>query len=110
MKLPSEQILREYTHFIKLKPGFQDEVDLMLAQEAKLSSLPEWRKYVVILFDEIKVKSSLIYDKYSAQVIGFVNLGELNDSLRNMERSNDECKKQDVVATHMLRRASISKV
>ena len=45
----------------------------MLAQEAKLSSLPEWRKYFVILFDEIKVKSSLVYDKHSAQVIGFFN-------------------------------------
>ena len=65
----------------------------MLAQEAKLSSLPEWKKYIVILFEEIKVKSSLVYDKHSAQVIGFVNLGVFNDSLRNMERSNDECKK-----------------
>ena len=64
-------------------------------------SLPEWRKYIFILFDEIKVKSSLIYDKHSAQVIGFVNLGEFNDSLRNKERSNDESKKRDV-ATHAL--------
>ena len=39
------------------------------------------------------MKSSLVYDKHSAQVIGFV-LGVFNDSLlRNMERSNDECKK-----------------
>ena len=49
MKLPSERTLRDYTHFIKSKLGFQDEVDLMLAQEAKLSSLPEWRKYIVII-------------------------------------------------------------
>ena len=48
MKLPSERTLRDCTHFIKSKPGFQDEVDLMLAQVAKLSSLPEWRKYIVI--------------------------------------------------------------
>ena len=38
IKLPSERTLRDYTHFIKSKPGFQDEVDHMLADEAKLSS------------------------------------------------------------------------
>ena len=33
-----------------------------------------WRTYVGILFDEIKVKSELVYDKNSGELIGYYNL------------------------------------
>jgi hypothetical protein len=32
-----------------------------------------WRTYVGILFDEIKVKSELVYDKNSGELIGYCN-------------------------------------
>ena len=41
LKLPSERTLRDYTHFVKTRPGFQAEVDSMLVREAELSDLPE---------------------------------------------------------------------
>ena len=103
IKLPSERSLRDYTHFFKSKPGFQDEVDLMLMREANLSKLPDWRKYIVILFDEIKVRANLVYDKYSGDVIGFVQLGEVNDALNAMEKDfSDELQYLPKVATHVL--------
>lgn len=60
LKLPSERTLRDYTHFVKTRPGFQDEVDSMLIREARLSDLPEWKRYVVLLLDEMKIKESLV--------------------------------------------------
>lgn len=43
----------------------------MLVEEVSLGSYTDWQKYVVILFDEMKVRESLVYDKHSSQVIGF---------------------------------------
>lgn len=99
LKLPSERTLRDYTHFFKSKVGFQAEVDQMLVVEAKLSDLPDWKKHVVLLIDEMKIKESLVYDKNEAQIIGFVNLGGLDDQLAQLE--SGECG-PDSVADHLL--------
>ena len=99
MKLPSERTLRDYTNFFQSKVGFQAETDKMLVEEAELKGLPEWKRYVVLLFDEMKLSGSLVYDKQSAQVIGFVQLGDVNDQLAQFERSDDI---HPPIATHML--------
>lgn len=36
MKLPSERTLCDYTHYVKSRSGFQDDIDADLAHEAKL--------------------------------------------------------------------------
>ena len=77
VKLPSERTLRDYTHFFKVRSGFQVEVDKMLVRDMKLEELPEWKKHVVLLLDEVKIKESLVYDKDEAQIIGYVDLGIL---------------------------------
>lgn len=59
--------MRDYTHFFKSETGFQDEVDRMLGPES-------WKKYVIVLLDEMKVKESLVYDKYTCEVVGFAEL------------------------------------
>ena len=57
LKLPSERTLRDYTHFVKTRAGFQAEVDSMLAHEAWLSDLPS--RYAtgpeVHMFDQILI-------------------------------------------------------
>ena len=71
----------------------------MVVEEASLHGLPEWKSYVVILFDEMKVRESLVYDKHTAQVIGFNKLGDLNDQLDELEGSDVD---HPTVATHIL--------
>ena len=53
VKLPSERTLRDYTHLFKEKTGFQGEVDAMLRKEVENE---DWKNYVVLLVDEMKVK------------------------------------------------------
>ncbi len=62
--------MQDYTHYFKSKTGFQSEVDKMLVEDVSLGSYTDWQKYVVILFDEMKVRESLVYDKHSS-LIGF---------------------------------------
>ena len=101
--LPSERTLRDYTHYFKEKPGFQKEVNQQLMKEARISELDEIQKHVVVAFDEMRIKEDLVYDKHTGKVIGFVNLGDVNNQLSALEVACNSGKQQHLeVATHML--------
>ena len=84
MTLPSERTLRDYTNYFKNKPGFQDEVDQQLLDEIP-KVVSESRRYVAVLDDEMKVNEGLIFSKHSGEIIGFINLGNINDELLRLE-------------------------
>ena len=63
VKLPSERTLRDYTHYFQSKPGFQDDVNIMLKEEVHKASVPTERHYIGLLIDEMKVKEGLVYNK-----------------------------------------------
>ena len=86
--LPSERTLRDYTHFIKAKPGFHPGIDEQLYREAKIDSIPEYQKYVCLVFDEVKVKEDLVYDKHSAELLGFVKIGDINDHFSKFKEND----------------------
>ena len=64
VRLPSERTLRNYTHFFKSCPGFYSDLNQQLKKEAALDSLPESKRYISLLIDEMKIKEDLVYDKY----------------------------------------------
>lgn len=97
IKLPSERTLRDYTHIFKSTTGFQSEVDGMLRKEVKDES---WKNYVVLLVDEMKVKESLVYDKHSCEVIGFVELNDINHQINQLE--SQTANNRPPIATHLL--------
>ena len=86
IKLSSERTLRDYTHYFKSRAGFQIEVNQQLQKEAKIEDLPENRRFCALLLDEMKLKENLIYDKYEGEIIGFTNLGNVNNEILNLER------------------------
>ena len=42
---------------------------------------------MILLLDEMHVKEDLVYDKHSGAMIGFANLGDINDHLLQFESS-----------------------
>ena len=64
IKLPSERTLADYTHYFENKAGFQIDVDKQLLDEANLAALPECRRYVALIIDEMKIKEGLVYKKH----------------------------------------------
>ena len=54
------------------------------------------------MFDEVKVKEDLIYNKYSSKILGFVRLGEVNDHLSKFEKSKDSETPKPQLATHIV--------
>lgn len=64
--LPSERTLRDYSNWMPAKPGFSADVDRQLMKEVKIAEIPEYKKYVCLTFNEVKVKrgASLQQRKY----------------------------------------------
>ena len=64
--LPSERTLSDYTHWLRAGVGFIPEVDVQLVKEAT-----EKDRFVVLVWDEMKIKEDLVFDKHSYILIGF---------------------------------------
>lgn len=87
LTLPSQRTLRDYTHYIKASTGFSAEVDKMLISTAKLDTCPPRNKCVLLLLDEMYIRQDLVFDKHSGEMIGFCNLGDINNHLLAFEQS-----------------------
>ena len=87
LMLPSERTLRDYTHYIKAGVGVQPDVTQQLMSEVRIDSLEDWQKYVALVFDEVKIKEGIVYNKHDCRIIGFVDLGPVNNTLLNFENS-----------------------
>ena len=83
IKLPSQRTLRDYTHYITTSIGFSAEIDNDLVCVADLSQ--DLNKYVILIIDEMHIKEDLVYDKHEGCLIGFVNLGTINNQLLEFE-------------------------
>ena len=104
LTLPSERTLRDYTNIVRGAVGIQPEVNAQLIKEAKITTLKDFEKFMIVAFDEVKIREDLVYDKHTGQVVGFVNLGNFNHQLHTLTEACESCTtfKADTVATHML--------
>lgn len=48
-------------------------------------------RYIGIVHDEIYAREDLVYDKHSSKVIGFVNLGDVDQQLSALEVDCSQC-------------------
>ena len=48
ISLPSKRTLQDYTHWIKLQPGFNVDVCEYLRKEMNVDGRSDWEKYVVL--------------------------------------------------------------
>ena len=102
LPLPSERTLNDYIHFYDKAAGFHSDLNDALSAEARVDELTRVQKYVALSFDEMKVKEDLVYDKNSCKVIGFVNLGRVNDDLRRISSDMFYLPPTESIATHIL--------
>jgi hypothetical protein len=102
IKLPSNRTLFDYSHYIKSELGFHQDVLQMLHTEAEKcnSYKEEWHSYCGILFDEVKVKEDLVYNKYSGELIGYCNLDNIGNTIMDLE--NTLLSRESTVAKYVL--------
>ena len=74
--LPSLRTLRDYKNYINPIRGFNPALINDLRKKTVDFSGPE--RFVTILFDEMKIQEDLVWHKHSGELIGFVDLGDIN--------------------------------
>ena len=104
IKLPFERTLLDYTHYFTNKVGFQDEVNQQLVEEVRQLSLPNTRKFVSLLIDEMKVIEGLVYNKHTGEIVGFTSLGDINNNLLKLEQEGEQPQVAKQLLTLMVRR------
>ena len=93
LKLPSQGALRGYRNFVKPKPGFNKLVIDELVGLTK--SYSNTKCYIMLLLDEMKIRSNLVFDKNTGQLIRFTDLGDSSINYATFD-------KQDELAFHVL--------
>ena len=92
MILLSERVLRDYKNYFKPKAGInQENIDDL---RRKTSNYSDLQRYVALVMDEMKIQSNLVFDKYSGDLIGFIDLGDLMTNFANLQ--------EDTLASHAL--------
>ena len=87
LSLPSQRTLRDYTHYNSTMIGFSDEVDQQLMEAADISSLAEYQKCIAVIMDEMHIREGVVYDKHSGALLGYTDLGNMNNLLMEFEQS-----------------------
>ena len=103
LQLPSGRTLRDYRHFARAKTGFSYDYDKQLIELAQKTK-PTWlSQYLILLIDEMYVKEGLVFNKSSGALIGFIELGDIDDHLRKYEsviqELGDEQKPKELAKT-----------
>ena len=73
---------------MKAGVGFSHDVDQQLMKDANIKE--EKDRFVALVWDEMKVKEGLVFDKHTCNLVGFTNIGQINDELDKVERECEE--------------------
>ena len=82
---------------------FFPEVDKQLVKEADVHD--EKYRFIVLCWDEMKVKESLVFNKHTCELVGFTDIGDINNELAKLKQecdSNFEQRCPGEIASHML--------
>lgn len=79
LSLPSQRTLRDYTYYNKTQIGFSRATDDELLE--KVSKSKEHQRLVSIIIDEIYIREQIVYDKHTGVILGFVDMGDINNHL-----------------------------
>ncbi|KAL5509413.1 hypothetical protein EMCRGX_G004783 [Ephydatia muelleri] len=58
-----------------------------LMKAAEIDTLELWQKCIILILDEMSIHEDLVYDKHSRELIGYTNLGDINNHLLAFEKS-----------------------
>ena len=98
LRLPSARTLIDYKNLIKPGTGFRREILDNLTEITK--DYFDVERYIVILFDEMKIRSNLVFNKHTEELVGFLDLG---DPKINYNVSDDDSKLASYVLCFFLR-------
>ena len=86
LHLPSERILRDYRHVAPSTSRFSKVLDKQLQDVVSEQTPQHLAKYVSLVIDEMFIKEGLFFDKHSGALVGYSDIGDVNNFLADYER------------------------
>lgn len=103
IELPHRTTLNQYTSFTSSGTGFNPDIIKRFCEDLEIEKLKKYEKQTNLLFDEIKIKSGLVYSKSSGRVVGFTEMGDINEELDQFDREfEQDVPKTKELATYVL--------
>ena len=90
--LPYQRTLCDYRNYIHPKRGFNYQIVNELRGKKEFSEL---ERYIVLLFDEMKIQDDLVWNKNTGELIGFIDWGDIDLNYATLQKS-------DNLASHVL--------
>ena len=103
LKLPSVSTLKSYLNFTKPVPHINHEIVQLLLNEFNVKNALDYNRDVVIVWDEMKIRSGLVVSRGSGELIGFTQLDNISEGIHTLEsasQSNDGDTSE--LATHIM--------
>ncbi|KAK3932248.1 Transposable element P transposase [Frankliniella fusca] len=85
ISLPSQRRLFDYSQFAEAKEGVQEEFLNQLGNLISEKCSADFEKYFSLLFDEMSIRSDLVYNARTGELVGFTNLSSLEEELASLE-------------------------
>ena len=100
ISLPSQRTLADYTHWTSPHSGLQVEyVDKLYSMLAE--ALPSHQHQCTLSMDEMKIKSGLVFSKHTGNLVGFVDLGNVNHDIEKVVCGEHEESTSGNLASHV---------
>ena len=88
---------KKYINFTDPMTGFNPDIIKQLIKDSKLEILVEYQKNVSLLIDEMKIQSNLVYKKSTGKIVGFVEMGDINEEISQFQTKfeDSECQGEE---------------
>ncbi len=96
MVLPHETTLKKYMQFTVPKPGIMPEVLKHILDDWKIPEDAEFARNVTLIFDEMQIRSGLVYSKATGKLLGFTDTGPISNELENFDRRLEGVREESV--------------
>ena len=102
LSLSLQTKLNKYTGFTAIGTRFNPDIIKRLNDDVSFEQLKACEKKLILLFDKMKTKSSLMYSKSSGKLVGFTEVGHINGKPNQFERTVSGEMVPKILATHVL--------
>ena len=84
---PAQRRLKDFGNYIKPQRGINKAIIDELVEKTKNFTSPE--RNIVLTFDEMKIQYGLVWDTHSGDVIGYVDLGDVEVNYATVENTEE---------------------
>lgn len=89
LNLPCKNTLLKYVNFTDPGCGFNKDIISELIKAVNFNAIADYQHNVSLVFDEMKVKSGLVFCKTTGKLVGFSELGDVNELTAQFEQQID---------------------